>query len=64
MFELFDRSVVNDRRGIGAARRERGEKENCGYRSANRFKLTDHEAPLQGRRGAAVCCVSSPLTKC
>ena len=31
----------------------------------NRFKLTDHEAPLQGGRGAAVCCASSStLTKC
>jgi len=47
--------------GIGAARRERGEKEHCGYGSANRFKLTDHEAPLQGGRGAAVCCASSSL---
>ena len=47
MFEVFDRRVANDRRGISAA----GEKENCGYGSANGFKLTDHEAPLQGRRG-------------
>jgi hypothetical protein len=27
MFEIFDRRVVNGRRGIGGARRERGEQE-------------------------------------
>jgi hypothetical protein len=30
VFQVFRRRVMNDRRGIGAARRERGEKENCG----------------------------------
>jgi hypothetical protein len=35
----------------GAGSAQHGEKENCGYGSANGFKLTDHEAPLQGRRG-------------
>jgi hypothetical protein len=29
-FKILARRVMNDRRGIGAARRERGEKENCG----------------------------------
>jgi hypothetical protein len=34
VFKVFDRRVVNGRRGLGFACRERGEKENCGYESA------------------------------
>jgi len=36
VFKGFRGRIVNDRRGIGAARRDRGEKENCGYGSAQR----------------------------
>ena len=34
MFEVFRRRVVNYGRGIGAARRERGEQEDCGQEYA------------------------------
>jgi hypothetical protein len=34
VFKVFRRRVVNDRRWLGLARRERGEKENCGNGSA------------------------------
>jgi hypothetical protein len=38
VFEVLARRIVNDRRWLGAARRERGEKENCGYGSAQQVQ--------------------------
>jgi|HubBroStandDraft_6_1064221.scaffolds.fasta_scaffold1369282_1 hypothetical protein len=38
MFEVFSGRVVNGTRGLGAARRESGEQENCGYGSAQQVQ--------------------------
>jgi hypothetical protein len=47
VFKVFRWRVMNDRRGIGAAWRERGEKKNCGYGFVQQVQ-TDHEAAWNG----------------
>jgi hypothetical protein len=47
MFEVFDRRVVNGRRGIGNARRERGEQETSRDAGAGRAAWhQNHRIPL------------------
>ena len=38
VFKVLPRCIVNDRRGIGGAWCDKGEKENCGYGSARQVQ--------------------------
>jgi hypothetical protein len=38
VFQIFRGRIMNGRRGLGGARRESGEKENCGYGSAQQVQ--------------------------